>query len=492
MISIDSLRPDHLSSYGYTRPTSPNLDRLAAAGQRYTEARAASPWTLPSHMTMMTGLWPTEHQVIEDDLSVAPDVPMLAEAIRSAGYATGGFVSTIYVSGSYGFSRGFDAWDDFGITERDNLDHPVRAEQLVDRALAWVRSVPEGKPVFLFLHLYDVHYPYLPPGAFNERFDEAGTQADVAYRKYDHYLKHPVPDARMTHLVAQYDESIAYTDARLGVLFDEWSARPAYTMVLADHGEEFGERGSWGHGHTLYAEALRIPLILSGPGIPSAVRDERVGTIDVARTLAAIAGLSWTGDGVDVRGPVTPRPFWAETSRFDSNRLSLLEGSFRLDQDIAHNRRTIYDVGNDPAEAQPLGARGGVEAVRMEGALLARLGLPWTLDAGSLTVDHGAILQPGVRPAALLTVPPTPVPPTPGPLAAAGASAPADGAVRFLLWPPDAKLTHSDGRSIHGVLDAPELGPVRYAGPRRMRSLVLSSETRAQLEALGYQQGNEE
>ena len=162
LVSIDSLRADHLGSYGYERPTSPFLDRLAADGQRFTRARTATAWTLPSHLTMLTGLWPTQHGVIEDHLALAEDVPLIQERLRAAGWATGAFVSSIYVSRVFGFARGFDLFQDWGITTATNLDHPIRASDVVDAALGWAASAGEDKPIFLFLHTYDVHYPYLP------------------------------------------------------------------------------------------------------------------------------------------------------------------------------------------------------------------------------------------------------------------------------------------------------------------------------------------
>ncbi|MFT4979871.1 MAG: arylsulfatase A-like enzyme, partial [Myxococcota bacterium] len=118
-VSIDTLRADHLSSYGHSRETSPFLDRLAAEGVRFSQARSASPWTLPAHTTMLTGQLPSTHRVVDDNLSLADSVPVLPALLQEAGYNTGGFVSTLYVSRKFGFERGFDAFNDFGInTER--------------------------------------------------------------------------------------------------------------------------------------------------------------------------------------------------------------------------------------------------------------------------------------------------------------------------------------------------------------------------------------
>jgi len=464
LISIDSLRPDHLGAWGYDRPTSPSIDALAARGLRFDQARSASPWTLPSHMTMLTGLWPTEHEVIEDSLRLAPTVPLVTERLREAGYATGGFVSTIYVSHLYGFDRGFDRFEDYGITEGDNLHHPVHLPQETDDAWSFAAGLPAGKPAFIFLHTYDVHYPYLPPEPFNSQFDPAGTTKDTAYKTYAYFLKHPLPVAKLAHQKAQYDEAIAWVDQGIGAFVAKWEAsgRKLNVLITADHGEELGERGSWGHGHTLYAEALRIPMVLVGPGIAPAVRHDRVGTIDVAATVAALAGLPWTGAGRDVRGEIGERDFYAETSRFDTNRLSLLQGPLRLDVDLVGHRRALYDTVADPGEQHDLAAGQPVDVDRLAHALFGALGEPWTLASGTVQTK-GALWQAGAVTAS----------PAPG---------------TFGLWPPDAAIEHSGGTRATGAIVPPESAAWSYGGPHPSVSIALDDGTKAQLEALGYVQ----
>ncbi len=469
LVSVDSLRADHLSAYGYTRATSPNLDRLAEGGLRFEGARASSPWTLPSHMTMLTGRWPTDHDVIEDDLALAPDVPMVQEALAAAGYATAGFVSTIYVSGGYGFARGFSTYDDYDITLRDNLSHPVRAERLVDDAVAYAREQGGGRPVFLFVHIYDVHYPYMPPAPWDTTFDRAGTIDELHYRTYTFFRKNPISQRRFAHIIAQYDESIAYVDHALGRLVETWagSNRPAYWIVTSDHGEELGERGSWGHAHTLYREALEVPLIVAGPGISGAVRREKAGAVDLAATIAAMAGLPWAhGPGVDLRGPVPPRAFLAETSRFDSARLSIEDGARRLDLDLADGRRTVFELDTDPKEQRPV--TGTPDAPRLEKALWEALGDRWVVDAGATVRTLGHLWSAGVHRGQSLV-----------------------GPARFGVYPPDAGVFVDASTSARGIVDSPVEGPLRYEGPRHAVKIVLDPETRAQLEALGYVQGEE-
>ncbi len=444
LVSVDSLRPDHLGAYGHSEATSPFLDRLAGAGQRFTEARSHSPWTLPSHVTMLSGRGPLEHEVIEDTRRIPEDLPLIQVELARAGYATGGFVSTIYVSDTYGFARGFDRFEDFDITKRTNLRHGVRAEQVVDEALSWAKTI-DDKPIFLFVHLYDVHYPYLPPEPWNFQIDKVGTRKSTRYRNYEYYLGNPVKSSRWTHLNAQYDESIAYADAQLSRLGASWAraGRKVTWVVTADHGEELGEHGSWGHGHTLHPEVMRVPLIVSGDGVSAAaVRDERVGGIDVAATVAALAGVPFPCSGVDVRGPVEPaRDVVFETSRFDSARLGLLTGDVRLELDLAGGRAITYEIG-DPGE------RIGVPAISPEN--LARL---WAT-VGERWNATGPVVTPAWIHAG-------------GALQGHGYAGPGP----FSLYPPDAKVD----------------GPATRVTPLPP-SAELSETTREQLEALGYQQ----
>ncbi len=456
LVSIDSLRPDHVGAYGYPRPTSPFLDRLAEDGLRFAEARSASPWTLPSHLTMLSGLWPTAHNVIEDDRALADDAPWVPERLRAAGWRTAAFVSTVYVSGAYGFARGFDRYEDYGIRERDNLKHPVRMERVVNDALAQVKAAGDGAPVFLFLHTYDVHYPYRCPAPYDTRFDRAGTPESTAYRTYQHYLKRPLTAAQLQHQVAQYDECVAYVDAQLARLYAafEDSGRAAWWIVTADHGEEFGERGSWGHAHTLHREALRVPLIVSGPGVAPEVRQERAGTVDVASTIAALAGLGTFGQGVDLRGPVPERPFVGETARFETARLSWEEGDRRLDLDLRAREARLYDTRSDPGEKNDLANAEPTRVADMQRALLGFVGAPWLLAEGATVRSDGTFWREG---------------------ALAGSEV--QGPARLGLWPPDADVRVSGSAS--------ELG---FDGSRHDAPVRLSDATRQQLEALGYTQ----
>lgn len=482
LVSVDTLRADHVSSYGYSRETTPFLDRLAAAGTRFSRARSSAPWTLPSHTTMLTGQTPRHHRVVEDDLRLAKDTPMLQERLQAAGYATGGFVATFYLSRTYGFERGFDTFDDFGIDdERQNLKGEVLASDVVDRALRWIGSLPPGKPAFVFVHVYDAHYAYDPPAPYDRLFDRAPARQDERYKKYEWYKDgRPLEQEQLDHQIAQYDESIRYVDDQLARLSAalERAGREARWAVTADHGEEFGERGSWGHAHTLYAEQLHVPLILSGPGIPAAkVVDEVVGLEDLAPTLAGLTGTSGlVADGLDLGalmgGASLPtRAFVAETCRFSTNRVGVLSGDLRLEWDLRTGERELFDLGADPVERYDLASTRAEDVARLSELIRESYGTPWTarssgtVSAGSFLTDQPQstlAVSPGQRFVAL---------PTDGPVAFIGP----DGS-RAGPWYPA-------GHTPPGAEDPLQLDASGATG-----QVSLSDAQREALEALGYVQ----
>ncbi len=486
LVSIDTLRADHLSSYGYERQTSPFLDSLAADGVRFAHARSASPWTLPAHTTMLTGQLPATHRVVDDSLSISDTVPWLPELMASAGYATAGFVSTLYVSRMFGFQRGFDHFDDFGIeTEKENLRGENVASDVIDRALSWWSEQPDGEPVFLFLHFYDVHYTYDPPAPYDTMFDRAPQEGDRKYKNYFHFLKSPVDDAQMAHQIAQYDESIRYVDAQLERLSEAAAAagRQVRWVVTADHGEEFGERGSWGHAHTLYAEQLHIPLILSGPGIPAGrVVEEWVGNHDIAPTIAGWAGGALKADGINLApaldgAPIPSRPFLAETTRFKTNRLSLLEGGLRLEWDLKADRIELFDPITDPRETTDLAATRPEEAAALASRAIELLGVDWeAVRPGMVRPEDGVVLTSGGR-ATRLRV------------------APMD---RFLVLPYDAEIRLMEGSEERGPWQAaggaePADGdPLRLLRRAGTSGVSMDDAAMEMLESLGYITGEDE
>jgi arylsulfatase A-like enzyme len=317
-IVLDTVRADHLSSYGYSRPTTPNLDRLASRGVLFENAISPSSWTLASHASMFTGLLP--HQNGADWwLPLPPGPRTLAEALRSSGYRTAGFAANFdYCQKGWGIGRGFDVYRDDSESLQRNLAGTLLGTALIQpayqsfcrfdylerqdaretnkQAFRWLRR-PHSSPYFLFVNYFDVHVPYLTSPPFDHRF---GTVSDKLVHKLFDSLQGPDPPRGITQeeqaaLIAAYDNCLAFLDAQVGRLLDFLDSTPegrnTLVVVTSDHGEEFGEQGFYSHGYNLYREAVHVPLIIAGPGIPKDVRvSHLVRTRDLFSTVLDLAG----------------------------------------------------------------------------------------------------------------------------------------------------------------------------------------------------------
>jgi len=335
LISIDTLRADHLPAYGYRGGSTPAIDRLARAGIVFDDVYSQCPLTLPSHASLFTGRLPLNHGVRDNiGYNVAGGERTLASRLKAAGYATGGAVSSYVLRRQTGIAGGFDFFDDeltiagtgesLSETQRDGA-------RTIEALAAWV-DAHAGQPLFAFLHLYEPHTPYAPPPS---------------------------------HTMAQpYDGEIAYADELVGRFLDRLSARGlldrAIVAVVSDHGEGLGDHGEAEHGLLLYREALRVPWILRLPG--GRRGGTRVagaaGLVDVAPTLLALAGVN--GDGMDGQAltaalaarRVADRTVYSETQyprlHFGwSDLASAVDGRYHY---IHAPTPELYDVAADPGE----------------------------------------------------------------------------------------------------------------------------------------------
>jgi arylsulfatase A-like enzyme len=484
LVSIDTLRADHLSCYGHDRPTSPFMDGLAANGVRFDHARSTSPWTLPAHTTMLSGQLPSTHQVSDDHLVLDDSVSVLPEVMAAAGYRTGGSVATLYVGRKFGFDRGFSFFDDHDIkTERANLRGDVNAPDVIESAVDWIEDLPVGEPLFLFLHFYDVHYHYDPPAPYDTMFDRAPKKSDRRFRNYYSHKKKPLTEAQLAHQLAQYDEAIRYMDDQLAALHKLMgdAGRKQRWVITSDHGEEFGERGSWGHAHSLYAEQLRVPLILSGAGIPSGVVvKEAVGIHDIAPTIAGWVGATMSqADGINLApamagAPVPSRMFPAETTRFKTRRVSLYQDGNRIEWNLRNNKTELFASDSDRLETSDLsGSRKDiVQQMRTQAEKL--FGRPWTANVpGTVTVEKGRLLRAGAKRKLGVVAGDT-----------------------FQVFPYDAELRLQDAAGVEqgpwrSTVAVPAGSALSYASEVRTAGVSLDAETRKRLEALGYVQGEE-
>ncbi len=284
LVFIDTLRPDRMSVYGAAQDTTPFLARWAAEEATvFTEARSVAPWTLPSARTMLTGAQPERWG------SVAP----LQDRFADAGWATAFIAGNIYLSSTFEMAAG---WTSHRILNWPNADLQV------DRALSFLGAHAD-RPAFLVLHLMDAHLPYREPLRWRWRF--AGRRPDVfrldAIQRTDVMRRGGLDDAAKDWVRGRYDNAIAFVDAELERFF---GALPPDTVVVlaSDHGEEFWDHGGFEHGHSLYDELLRVPLIVKAPGLAGGRSDLPVSLLDVAPTLAVAAGLDTGGmEGVPLQ-----------------------------------------------------------------------------------------------------------------------------------------------------------------------------------------------
>ncbi len=300
LISIDTLRADHLGCYGYDRETSPNIDSLATDSTLFANVYASSPWTLPSHVAMLTSLHGYHHQVYNDDEKMDPTLITLADLLRQNHYFCSAFVGGGFVSAVYGFSKGFDTYSEGA----GGVFSQRSAEILYENVSEWLDQNAKDKNFFLFLHTYQPHDPYACPEPYKDMF----ISEDAKWRHINllGYLDgkpnifKKLTEAEQQNAISLYDAEIRYTDEKLiGPLIQKLKDAGLYDKTLivftSDHGEEFYDHSSWGHGHQLYDESLKVPLIIKFPesehrGIRS---DTIVSLVDVMPTVLEQTGIDY-------------------------------------------------------------------------------------------------------------------------------------------------------------------------------------------------------
>lgn len=380
VVSIDTLRPDHLGCYGSARPTSPALDLVAAQGTVFEDATSPAPWTLPAHASLLTGRYPRRHGVRTARDALPDEVTTLAEVLTAAGFATGAFVDSSYLGSRHALDRGF----------RDAILVPAPAaldasSTVGDAGLMWVAKRSRRERFFLFIHIYDLHgAPRALPVAERQLLDPAmapaaPTLADLVRARRGLLALTPETRAR---IVVRYDAAIRQMDdgiARLvHFLYRRKVLDHTLLVITSDHGTEFLEHGGVLHGATLYEEALRVPLVLRGPGVPAGRRvPTPVSLVDVVPTALAQLGLDPPRgiDGVDLSPAfaaedrdLAARPLFAEADRGDAEddrKRAVRDGRFKLHFDRVTGATALFDLTADPAEQTDLHAREPAIAARL-------------------------------------------------------------------------------------------------------------------------------
>jgi len=391
LISLDTLRADHLGCYGYGRQTSPNMDKLAAESVLFKNTFATAPWTLPSHVSLLTGLDDINHQVYSGADKMDPGIPTLADYLRRAGFLTAAFTGGGFVSGMYGLSKGFDS---FRVVGRIAVGTPAAA--LARTALPWIRE-NRDKAFFLFLHTYQIHQPYQAPAPYSTMFLDPDAQfdhVDLSQLRLNHENRFmPESDALRRNFIGLYDAEIRFTDEVLiGALVADLKKLGLFdrTMigVTADHGEEFYEHTAWTHSHALYDETIKVPLLVKFPGSRNGgMKVERYARLtDIMPTILEEMGFDPDALAVDGRslieltagkaGNLPERMFRCELAEnIVRNRIparrAVSQGTYKIVRNDpfspnqlafftapppSQDKLEIYDLAADPGERTNLAA----------------------------------------------------------------------------------------------------------------------------------------
>jgi len=305
LISIDTLRADHLGCYGYDKNTSPHIDSLASEGTLFLHPYSSSPWTLPSHVSIMSSLYSIHHQVYYSREKMDPSLITLADMLRKNDFFATAFTGGGFVSAHYGFSKGFDAYYE----GRGGVFHMNSAELIYQSFSNWIDQ-NKGKRFFLFLHTYQPHNPYVCPHPYNTLFLDKNPKWEhlnlLGYLGGKKGIYKKLPEKERKNAVGLYDGEIRYLDENLiGPLIEKLKSAGLYhkTMIVftSDHGEEFFDHGGWDHGHSLYNESIRVPLIIKFPG--DKFKGEKISgalsQVDIVPTILEEMNIDPSGLGFD-------------------------------------------------------------------------------------------------------------------------------------------------------------------------------------------------
>ncbi|MCB9528207.1 MAG: sulfatase-like hydrolase/transferase [Myxococcales bacterium] len=357
LITVDTLRADHLGFMGYPRPTSPALDALAARGLVFRWVFAQGPQTKASVPSMFIGRYFSEIERSPDLWAqIHPENVTLAERLQALGYHTAGIPSHRFFLPGYGLDQGFAEWD-LSIVRQFQRRMPsvVTGHLVSDRAVAWLAARdPAAGPFFLWLHYFDPHHFYQD----HDGIDFGGEEID------------------------RYDEEIRYTDEQIGRLLDALKSGPhgarTYVIVHSDHGEGFFEHGYRYHGQHLFNDQVRVPLVIAGPGVAPGSVEAPVALLDVAPTVLELAGAA---AAPELRGrsllafargePPTPAPVFVEMVKdaTHSDRRAIIDWPWKLQYGITFDEYTLFDLASDPDEQTDLSASHPGELSRLRARL---------------------------------------------------------------------------------------------------------------------------
>ncbi len=325
LITLESLRADHVGSYGYPLPVTPNLDRFAREAIRFTDAQSVTSWTLTSHASLLTGLYPAAHQVLEPGDRLGDSYQTLAELLgEGEGYATAAFVSGPFLRTAFNLDQGFQLYDDSAASPGETAGHAdVTNPSMEKKIVSYLRSKP-ASPFFLFAYFWDIHYDYIPPAPYDTLFVPAGAEKfDISQFEFNEAIHKGMSEERIRWVLSQYDGEIRSTDEMLGrilqVIREEGLWENTLIVITSDHGEEFFEHQQKGHKNNLHVESVHVPLLIKragsfSPGVDSTL----VSLVDLFPTLI--------GGAADSLSPLLPG-----RSLFDEEGVSGRRGEVLFD-----------------------------------------------------------------------------------------------------------------------------------------------------------------
>ena len=390
LITIDTLRADHLPFYGYKRNTAPFLGKLAEHGILFTNAYSTSSWTVPAVTSLITGVYPISHGVVQGIIrnrqaykqkSVPHELPNLPEQLQALGYRAYAVTANSHLTDELGFGCGFDRYACIGF---------CTAEKVNRTFLEWKHEIEsQNSPVFIWLHYFDPHIPYISRQPWLKHYQSDETEGERSTIssisrpvKLCQVLKKNEPRI-LTLIQSHYDSEINYCDEQIKQLFQEFPALEHYVLVFtADHGEEFMEHGKLGHDRNLYNETVRIPFFIRLPEAVSVTNSKEIASlVDVAPILLAIAGgkvpLSWQGRAlIDQRGQISPqeeRYVLAQLHNGIAPPLNALIGkNWKLIVNDKTQAKELYNLVDDPTERNNLTAL-QPEKTRQQSEILQKL-----------------------------------------------------------------------------------------------------------------------
>lgn len=393
LLTIDTLRPDHLGCYGHPGGLTPNLDRLAARSVRFTQAITGGSWTQAAFPVIMTSTYASMYGGCLKALAEGRPSPITT--LTTQGYRTAGFSTSPLLSRAYGYHRGFEQFTDLVPAEKDTFLRKMKGGQrllrnpathtvasllgqqtrpaklydsagdLTDSVCKWLGET--GSPFFMWAHYMDVHWPYHREDTLKNPTEIAQAWQDLAHLHDANWNGATISPAQRDHYMRLYEEALVYTDAQIGRLLDyldhKGLTQNTVIMVLADHGEEFMEHGRWGHWEdNLYDEILRVPLLIALPGQTGQVVGRQVRTLDIMPTILALAGSKpteglmgeslvplWTGRESDYQATVSVSEMWRDHWHIIAVRTEQFKYVWDSKQP---DQSRLFDLQNDPHEMQ--------------------------------------------------------------------------------------------------------------------------------------------